>query len=766
MGTPVPPPDQYKKIIAQFWETANKMRDSGESPLYSFLKQSRDPIDPESLNAVAQIFGEWFTPHPVMLFAKELVTFRKPKNILDPNAGNGIFLASLVKVSKAKCLGLIKVSSELEKAKLLEPSPEVIWRLGDPLQFLDSTKEQFDAVVSNLPLGMRRRTLSLPWNGSTVEVNDEEGRLILLKSALNLSPTGIGTFVVSNSFFFQSNENSVRHVLPRFGLRVAGCFSIPAGAFRPLTSIGGILLVIEHGSSTQMFVGELSGDPERTALLADNFLTGKNGADLSLGRLVRTDSFQSYATLEEEDRLAKMAADFGVPRVALSEIAVELNLAKSEESFPERPNSVYLPLIGTSRAVTELSEGTIKPHNYIQIVVNEAVADSRYLAGFFNTPLGFSIRRSLCTGSVIPKISKGSLQQAIIFLPPREVQIQTVTGATTLAAAASQIKELETRLWSRPKYVASLLPVIQGLEKKESLPEWLDHLPFPLASILWTYHASGADPKVRYEHLLHFFEAVAEFMAIVFLSGFRSQPGVFEQERQNLALALKHGNLSVSQGTFGTWKTIVDYFSKRGRILLNGAASDFELCSSLFSCGNREVLEMLFSRTLVSLIQETNAHRNLWTGHGGIVGQEVAEERHAILLAALAKLRDVFGAIWDSVELVRPIGGRLKAGIFENQVDRLMGPRVPFERVERKTAMSLDADDLYLLPLYESRSLKLIPLVKIMPAPKTAQNACYFYNRRQKDQRIRFVSYHFEQEAEVIDQFSDTLEILQLISGS
>jgi hypothetical protein len=413
-----------------------------------------------------------------------------------------------------------------------------------------------------------------------------------------------------------------------------------------------------------------------------------------------------------------------------------------------------------------LSDGTIKPHNYIQIVVNEAVADSRYLAGFFNTPLGLSIRRSLCKGSVIPKISKGSLQQAIVFLPPRGVQIQTVTGATALATAASQIKDLETRLWSQPKNVASLLPAIRSLEKKESLPEWLDHLPFPLASILWTYHASGADPKVRYEHLLHFFEAFAEFMATVFLSGFRSQPLVFDQERQNLALALDNAHLSVSHSTFGTWKTIVDYFSKRGRTLLNGPVSDSELCISLFSCGNREVLEMLFSKGLVSLIQETNAHRNLWTGHGGIVGQQLAEERHTILLAALAKLRDVFGATWDSFELVLPQGGRKKAGVFENQVDRLMGPRVPFERVERKTTTALDTDALYLLPTYESRSLTLLPLVKIMPSPKTGQNACYFYNRREKDHKIRFVSYHFEQEAEIVDQFDDTLEILQLISGS
>jgi hypothetical protein len=57
----------------------------------------------------------------------------------------------------------------------------------------------------------------------------------------------------------------------------------PRGAFRPMTSIVGVLLVIEQGSSTDMFVGELSGDPDRTALLADNFLTGKEGEQRSRG---------------------------------------------------------------------------------------------------------------------------------------------------------------------------------------------------------------------------------------------------------------------------------------------------------------------------------------------------------------------------------------------------------------------------------------------------------------------------------------------------
>jgi hypothetical protein len=765
MDRPVPPPPEFKKIIAEFWETANKVRGSGESPLYAFLKQQTSPVDPVALNTFAQIFGEWFTPYPVLLFAKELVARRQPNSILDPSAGNGAFLAAMAADSKAKCLGFIQNPSELNKAKLLGTGPATEWWSGEPLQLVDGLTEEFDVVIANLPLGMRRQKLSLHTDHAAIEVDDEIGRLILLKSAMRLSPKGTGVFVVSNSFFFRSSEDSVRHVLPRLGFRVAGCFSIPPGAFKPLTSIGGLLLVIDRGESTQVFVGELSGDERRTALLVDNFLELRDGADLSLGKLVDLHGFTDYSRLQENNRLTKMAAEFGAPRVALSGIATELNLAK-DELFPEKANCLYLPLIGTSRAVTELSEGTIKPHNYIQIVLNEAIADARYVAGFFNTPLGRSIRRSLYTGSFIPKISKGSLQQASLYLPPREDQIQVVTGATALATASSQLRELETRLWSEPKHVGKLVSDIKGLAKKDSLPEWLDHLPFPLASILWTYHASGGDPKVRYEHLLHFFEALAEFMAAIFLSGFNSQPGIFEQERQSLCQALEQAKLSVTHGTFGTWKTIVDYLSKRGRTLLNGSQDDNRLCRSLFSCENSEVLEMLFSKSVVGIIQETNANRNSWIGHGGIVGTQAAEERHAVLQASLATLRTIFGTTWDAFELVRPHSGRLKAGIFENQVDRLMGPRVPFERVERATTAGLDTDALYLLPMHESRALRIIPLVKIMPAPKTAQNACYFYNRWQKDEKLRFVSYHFEHEAEVVGRFDDTLEILRLISGS
>jgi len=52
-----------------------------------------------------------------------------------------------------------------------------------------------------------------------------------------------------------------------------------------------------------------------------------------------------------------------------------------------------------------------------------------------------------------------------------------------------------------------------------------------------------------------------------------------------------------------------------------------------------------------------------------------------------------------------------------------------------------------------------------MASPKTEQNACYFFNKQQKD-GLRFVSYHFEKEAEITEQFTDTADALNIISIS
>jgi len=164
--------------------------------------------------------------------------------------------------------------------------------------------------------------------------------------------------------------------------------------------------------------------------------------------------------------------------------------------------------------------------------------------------------------------------------------------------------------------------------------------------------------------------------------------------------------------------------------------------------------------TLVALLQEANQLRNDWTGHGGIVGERQAEERHALLRSHLVKLREHFGNCWRRYEFIRPRTCAVRAGAFHNHAHRLMGSNPAFEVIQRQTTHPLEADQLHFIADGESTALQLLPLIKVMPSPATEENACYFYNRVEGD-GIRLVSYHFEAESDVVRSFSDVSEALK-----
>ena len=88
-----------------------------------------------------------------------------------------------------------------------------------------------------------------------------------------------------------------------------------------------------------------------------------------------------------------------------------------------------------------------------------------------------------------------------------------------------------------------------------------------------------------------------------------------------------------------------------------------------------------------------------------------------------------------------------------------MGTRTPFATVERKTIEGMEDGALHLLDPDGERALKLLAFVRVMPSPKAEANACYFYSRKQATKQ-RFVSYHFEAEAEVEEFFADTVAAL------
>ena len=75
----------------------------------------------------------------------------------------------------------------------------------------------------------------------------------------------------------------------------------------------------------------------------------------------------------------------------------------------------------------------------------------------------------------------------------------------------------------------------------------------------------------------------------------------------------------------------------------------------------------------------------------------------------------------------------------------------------------LDVDRLYLASRNCGRALLLLPLVQVGPSPSSAKNACYFFNRLDKE-GARFVSYHFVDEPEREDLSDATSAAIRLLT--
>jgi hypothetical protein len=350
-----------------------------------------------------------------------------------------------------------------------------------------------------------------------------------------------------------------------------------------------------------------------------------------------------------------------------------------------------------------------------------------------------------------------------LYLPPGTTQAKQLEAQSHIRNARSELQELEARLWSEPRKLDLTAHALKRYMREESFTDWLDTLPFPLASILWTYHTAGDDQKRRYEHLMHFFEALAQFMATILLSTIERDESLFAKEKEKLVPTLREQRLTIERATFGTWKCIFEQLAKtvRSMYALPDTRSSIE---QLVRCHEESVIRMLTSSELVAVIQRCTGLRNTWIGHAGVVGDRQAAEWHRVLQDELSKVRDAFGTAWDSYNLVLPGKSVFSGGTYRYTLLRVMGRCAPFEQFEVRLAEPLEHGYLHLLGDDEQTALRLMPLVRVMPSPTSAENACYFYNRQQTD-GVRFVSYHFEQEADIVNQFPDTLAAISALDG-
>jgi len=707
--------------------------------------------------------------------------------LCDPCAGIGVLAGILREATQAKeAIAITQNKSEEALGKVLVP--EANWRLGDPLKVLEEVGEDIDLVASILPMGIRSRqplnvtTLS----GDHIKILSEFGNLVMVQASVRLRASGTGLFVVTPSFFFAQ-----RSVLPQFenlGLGIEAALALPSGTFAPYTNIAAFLVVVRRRPARRMFVAQLSSDAKTNQQIIENFRQNKEGGTLELGRFVDPHLFTSLEAIRAEEKIRTAETRFGAPVVELGELATGINLGRHGDSFefPTCDNAIFIPLIGNSAVVDSLADLRLKKQNYAQVVINPLKSNARFVARFLNSEFGRQITEASKTG-FIPKLNKQTLQELRILVPPLHLQKQMLEIETriaeeqnTLAGLQIELEETRRDLWADPRLAGDVEKRVEVFSKRlsgglkehttENLDRWFETLPFPLASILRAWQATPTDDfKTKHEHLLHFFEASAEFFSVILLSAFSSNAPLFIPHKQKLAEAMKEQKLSFERATFGTWKLVVEYLGKQTRALLaeqgkeEVAETAKRLCADLFSDSSLTIPRALSRKELSAILSATNKMRNDWTGHGGVVGQEEARLRNEQLIAEVQKMREAIAELWDETQLIHALHCRPRRGAFENEIAVLMGSNSEFLKETRAMATWLDVERLYLSKKDSARALKLLPLVEVGPAPKSAKNACYFFNRLERD-GARFVSYHFADKPELTGDFDDATEAIKSLT--
>jgi hypothetical protein len=754
--------DRRQEEISRLVRELRLARGMGLEALVVAAKERGIVFRWEDLHPLASRLGWMAEPVPPRYVVDFLVAYfagRGMRRALDPWAGTGTLLTALV-ASKAVLsgVGIVRMDDELAVAEAIGGTLPIEWLLGDPERFLRDKAREFDVVASFPPFNLAPLVKEFDTPSGPIRVRDSASHLLVLGSCQLLKEGGEGVFILPDAFLWNKPGEGVLASLPRFGLYVNAVLALPSGVWAPWTTISSNIVVVGRHQPEHLFVGQLDPARDSEPLLA-NLREHRPGRVREFGKLVDPSKFRSWRELVADEEIEDLAARSGVHPVRLADVAEVVNLGDRSEDggFKDYPNAVFLPLIGNSPAVTSLDDLRIKPQNCAQIVIRSEAAFADYVAGFFNTPLGRKLRERL-SGGFIPKITKRTLSDAILFLPPIEIQTKVVGVHRSIRELILQLEDNERALWSRPADAKKVGRAIASLNQKEAFESWIETLPFPLASILWRYHAD-AEPPLKNSHLLNCFEATAQFVACLMLSAFRSDRQFFHENKESWLDRDTLQSQAFRRSSFGDWVIFGERLAKFTRRML----SDKEqraLCLALYKTQRVDLIDALASKTLYAILKTVNTYRNDWKAHGGVESAKEQARRLALLESELARMREVFADSFSEWLLLRPDQSQYREGIFQYTATSLMGTRTIFRKVPVETSLPMEADKIYLLDMISHTPLEIVPFFRMMPGPRTEETACYFYNRIVRD-GVRWVSYHFEQEAEVIRPDKALVELIQ-----
>lgn len=721
-----------------------------------------DVIEAVIGRAASRGAGEFVTPPMLSRFMADLASITKPDFVLDPTCGSGLMLQQVIAAHKpgvAEGIDLNHDNCEIASELLID---QAAITHGNALDATLKLQEAYDLIIADPPLGEHVHPGQLPPSLKDLRLRDL-AQYIAIWACHKLAPKGVLAIVMSPVTLQHQPFVDAIHTA---GCRIRASLHVPSGT-RLNTGIASQVLVIDHGSQQDIFVGQLSDDPEHGKRLLQNFKRDKTDKHPSLGRTLPLDQFLGFEALEAEYLLRHRVRQTSLVPIPFTEL-VKDESRQDREVLAQNADSIPANTLLLSQSNIHLTADILKipsrDRTCTCFVFNESKIHASYLMRWLESDLGRLALQAAGISSLagVQRISRRVLERLICYLPPLKAQHDLLEALRHLERLRSEAQEIEAQCWTGHHSSEEILQHAQTINQEDRYEDWLATLPYPLASILWRHRVSGDDPRIRFGVLLHFFEALAAFLATIHLSAVSSHDIIWQDAHGKLLKALAAKKLTLERATFGAWRVVVEKLSASTRAML-ATEQDAPVAIGLYAATSTSWLDKLCAPEISQMLAQANSIRNTHNGHGGAMGKAQAESLDDDLRDLVEELRSLWGRRWNQYELLQIDKMEYSDGQFTFESPRIMGANGQFERVSRATTAPMDSGQLYLLAEGASKGLKLLPLVRVMASPSGVANACYFYNRSESDGQ-RFVSYHFEQESEICQYFEDTAMVLKQLT--
>jgi len=606
-----------------------------------------------------------------------------------------------------------------------------------------------DVVICDPPVNVKSKS------GGAVDQD------IVMSSAKFVSPNGYLCWLTTRIVFSDKRKIAFIKDLEKSGLFTFAALDVPPGAFSSLSSIPGALLIFKRAKPKYKMIGSLR-DHNTHKQIAHSLSEPEKKRGGNLWRWVEANENITFAQIEAEQNIKKMLPKGEFNLSKLSELISSEGIIKADKATKFSGAHIYLPEYISSKAAATLDELTVKSKATYFVSVDATKVNPRYLVQVLNSAFGRLERERISTGTTILRLHRQSIPNLRIPLPDLQVQNRLVAVRSKINALKSSLNNIQGDLdedWnglSDAEVLISEMSLTIDLDKK--IDVWWRELPYPLATVYRRYKNSSSSIG-KYEALLHFFEVLAVFTAMIGTSYARK---LHEDSDELLLKWLKPaGGSTILKTDFNFWISVAAGSLKAVASTLDNPV---KLNTAKVTAGSSVVegaKSVIVLRQIRVFLEEAKEFRNS-KSHGGLIKEQDAKSRLVELENILRETYSITAPFFRKCLFIQSgPADYLGEDGFNCRIKKLVSSDPQFEEAVIRLNTPARVDSLGFWMIGSEVVCEAIPFVKL-GSPKIDQNTAVYVYNSMNEAGMKWISFDHTEQQEIIENVPDLQRFFDL----